>query len=752
MVEIEQLVRAEHSDPFHVLGPHPLEGGGKAETVVRTLQPRAESVSVLPGKGAPPVPMARVHPDGVFEALLPHSALAAPYRLAIRYPSGVQETIDDPYRFPPILSDFDLHLLGEGAHYQKYEKFGAHVLIVEGVLGTSFAVWAPNALRVSVVGDFNHWDGRMHAMRLRGASGYWEVFIPGLAEGAIYKYEIRSRLGPIPFLKSDPYGFYAEVRPKTASVVASLDKHKWGDAKWLAARNARNWLAAPISVYEVHLGSWRRKPGDEMLSYRELAAELIPYVQQMGYTHIELMPIMEHPYDGSWGYQTVGYYAATSRYGRPEDLMEFIDRCHEAGLGVFLDWTPAHFPRDAHGLAEFDGTHLYEHADPRKGTHPEWGTLVFNYGRHEVQNFLIANALFWLDKYHLDGLRVDAVASMLYLDYARHAGQWVANQYGGRENIEAIDFLRRLNEAVHERHKGALMIAEESTEWPLVTKPPYLGGLGFNLKWNMGWMNDILKYFRQDPIYRKFHHNQITFSMMYAFSENFLLPFSHDEVVHMKGSMIGKMPGDDWQKFANLRALYAYHCGHPGKKLLFMGGEFGQWREWDEKRSLDWDLVAHERHASLQRLVRDLNSLYQREPALHEVEYDWTGFEWMDCNDGDNSVLSFVRRAKDPADFLHCVCNFTPVVRHGHRVPAPAAGFYAEILNTDAGTYGGSNIGNFGGVEAVPEPYLGKPCSLLLTLPPLAVIFFKPRRASSAAAQNPSHDEGSKTSDRRGRA
>jgi 1,4-alpha-glucan branching enzyme len=436
---------------------------------------------------------------------------------------------------------------------------------------------------------------------------------------------------------------------------------------------------------------------------------------------------MEHPYDGSWGYQTVGYYAATSRYGRPEDLMEFIDRCHEAGLGVFLDWTPAHFPRDAHGLAEFDGTHLYEHADPRKGTHPEWGTLVFNYGRHEVQNFLIANALFWLDKYHLDGLRVDAVASMLYLDYARNPGQWVANQYGGRENIEAIDFLRRLNEAVHERHNGALMIAEESTEWPLVTKPPYLGGLGFNLKWNMGWMNDILKYFRQDPIYRKFHHNQITFSMMYAFSENFLLPFSHDEVVHMKGSMIGKMPGDDWRKFANLRALYAYHYGHPGKKLLFMGGEFGQWREWDERRSLDWDLVAHERHSTLQRLVRDLNSLYQREPSLHEVEYDWTGFEWMDCNDGDNSVLSFVRRAMDPADCLLCVCNFTPVVRHGHRVPVPAPGFYAEILNTDAEIYGGSNTGNLGGVEALPEPYLGKPCSLRLTLPPLAVVFFKLR-------------------------
>jgi 1,4-alpha-glucan branching enzyme len=748
--EIEQIVHAEHPDPFHVLGPHPFEAGGNVHTVVRTLQPRAEGVTLVPANGGPRVFMTRIHPEGVFEGTLPHPAVPGRYQFVVRYPSGVQETIEDPYRFPPILSEFDLHLLGEGTHYQKYEKFGSHVCTLDGVRGVSFAVWAPNALRVSVVGDFNHWDGRMHAMRLRGASGCWELFIPGLGEGAIYKYEIRSRLGPTPFLKSDPYGFLAEVRPKTASVVATLDKHKWADAEWLAARDKRDWLAAPMSIYEVHLGSWRRrsptagKPAgadDELLSYRELAAELIPYVKQMGYTHIELMPVMEHPYDGSWGYQTVGYYAATSRYGRPEDLMCFIDCCHQAGIGVFLDWTPGHFPRDAHGLAEFDGSHLYEHADPRKGAHPEWGTLVFNYGRNEVQNFLIANALFWLEKYHLDGLRVDAVASMLYLDYARSAGQWEPNQYGGRENIEAIDFLRRLNEAVHKHHKGALMIAEESTEWPLVTKPPYLGGLGFNLKWNMGWMNDTLKYFRQDPIYRKFHHNQITFSMMYAFSENFLLPFSHDEVVHMKGSMIGKMVGDDWQKFANLRALYAYHYAHPGKKLLFMGGEFAQWREWDEKRSLDWDLLAYDRHLQIQRLVRDLNALQRREACLHEVDYDWTGFEWMDCNDGDSSALSFVRRAKDPTDWLLVVCNFTPIVRRGYRVPVPAPGFYEEILNTDAEIYGGSNVGNMGGVEALPEQYLRKPYSLWLTLPPLAVVYFR-CRGSKAMAEPKAATEG----------
>jgi 1,4-alpha-glucan branching enzyme len=733
-VELEQIVRAEHSDPFHVLGPHPIEIDGKKQIAIRTFQPRAEGVTVTFTAGLPPQLMTRVHPEGIFEAVLPHPEITTGYRLVVRYPGGAAETIDDPYRFPPLLSDLDLHLLGEGTHYEKYEKLGAHVRTVDGVAGVSFAVWAPNALRVSVVGDFNHWDGRMHPMRLRGNSGFWELFFPGLGEGAIYKYEIRSRLGPLAFLKADPYGYFAEVRPKTASVVATLDKHTWNDADWMAARAERNWLAAPMSIYEVHLGSWRRRPGGEMLSYRGLAAELIPYVKQMGYTHIELLPVMEHPYDGSWGYQTVGYYAATSRYGRPEDLMDFVDRCHQAGLGVFLDWTPAHFPRDAHGLAEFDGTHLYEHADPRKGAHPEWGTLVFNYGRNEVQNFLIANALFWLEKYHFDGLRVDAVASMLYLDYARKHGEWIPNQYGGRENLEAIAFVRRLNETIHTRTKGVLMIAEESTEWPLVTKPPYLGGLGFNLKWNMGWMNDTLKYFRLDPIHRKFHHNQITFSMMYAFSENFLLPFSHDEVVHMKGSMVGKMPGDDPKKFANLRALYGYQYGHPGKKLLFMGGEFAQWREWDEKRSLDWDLVAYDRHRGIQLLVQDLNALYQREPALHEVDYDWTGFEWMDCNDADSSVLSFIRRARDPEDWVLCVCNFTPLVREAYRVPVPVPGYYQEILNTDAERYGGTNEGNLGGTEALPEPYLDKPCSLLLRLPPLSVLFFKLRRASTAAS------------------
>jgi 1,4-alpha-glucan branching enzyme len=724
--EIELLLRAEHPDPFHVLGPHPVEVAGKKQTAIRTFQPQAKGVTVLLDGGLAPVEMTRLHPGGVFEALLPFPALTMKYRLAVRYPDGATQTIEDCYRFPSILSDVDLHLLGEGTHYSKYEKLGAHVCVVDGVRGVSFVVWAPNALRVSVVGDFNHWDGRVHPMRLRGSFGYWELFLPGLEDGAIYKYEIRSRLGPTPFLKSDPYGFFAEVRPKTASVVASLDRHAWGDAGWMEARARRNWFTSPISVYEVHLGSWRRKPNGEMLTYLELAEELIPYLKKLHYTHIELMPVMEYPFDGSWGYQTVGYYAATSRYGKPEELMEFIDRCHQVGIGVFLDWTPAHFPRDAHGLAEFDGTHLYEHADPRRGAHPDWGTLVFNYGRNEVQNFLISNALFWLEKYHMDGLRVDAVASMLYLDYSRKPGEWLPNQYGGRENLEAIAFLKRLNEVVHARCPGVLMTAEESTSWALVTKPTYVGGLGFDLKWNMGWMNDTLAYFKLDPIHRKFHHNQITFSMMYAMSENFLLPFSHDEVVHMKGSMLGKMPGDDWQKFANLRALQGYTYAHPGKKLLFMGGEFGQWREWSEGRSLDWHLLDGAHHRGLQQLVADLNQLQRQEASLHEVDYEWAGFDWMDCNNGDNSVLSFVRRAKDSNDFLLCVCNFTPVVREGYRLPVPARGFYREILNTDAAAYGGSNLGNMGGAEAEEAPYLGRPYSLALTLPPLATLFLKP--------------------------
>jgi 1,4-alpha-glucan branching enzyme len=568
-------------------------------------------------------------------------------------------------------------------------------------------------------------------MRNRGSSGLWELFLPGLDEGMIYKFEIHSNIGDQLLVKADPYGFYAELRPKSGSIVADISRYVWSDAAWMTARQQRNWLESPISIYEVHLGSWQRvsEEANRWLSYRELADRLIPYVKQMGYTHIELLPVMEYPLDNSWGYQTIGYYAATSRYGSPADFMVFLDRCHQEGIGVILDWTPAHFPRDAHGLATFDGTHLYEHADPRLGAHPDWGTLIFNYGRTEVQNFLLSNALFWLDKYHLDGLRVDAVASMLYLDYSRKPGEWIPNEYGGRENLAAIAFLKRLNELVHQRHPGVLTIAEESTAWPAVSRPTYLGGLGFTLKWNMGWMNDTLQYLALDPIYRKYHHNRMTFSMLYAFTENFVLPLSHDEVVHGKSSLLHKMPGDMWQQFANLRLLYGYQYGHPGKKLLFMGDEFGQRAEWNHDASLEWHLLEFESHRGLQRLVVDLNKLYAAEPALHEVDFDWHGFEWLDCNDADSSVLSFVRRAKSPNDFLVVVANFTPVVRENYRVGVPEPGFYREVLNTDAAIYGGSNVGNSGGVEAEPVPWMGHPHSLSLHLPPLGTVFFKPQRS-----------------------
>jgi 1,4-alpha-glucan branching enzyme len=564
-------------------------------------------------------------------------------------------------------------------------------------------------------------------MRPRGSSGIWELFLPEVREGAVYKYEIVGPDGNLLPLKADPYAFRSELRPNTGSVVGNLDAHRWNDLAWLAGREKKTWLESAISVYEVHLGSWRRVPDDHnrWLTYRELADQLIPYVKDLGYTHIELLPIMEHPFDGSWGYQTLGYYAATSRFGTPADFMYFVDRCHQEGIGVILDWTPAHFPRDSHGLSQFDGTHLFEHADPRQGAHPDWGTLVYNYGRNEVRNYLISNALFWLDKYHIDGLRVDAVASMLYLDYSRQPGEWVPNRYGGRENLEAIDFFKTLNTIAHERFPGILTIAEESTAWPGVSRPTYLGGLGFSLKWNMGWMNDTLKYFSANPIYRKYEQNKITFSLIYAFSENFTLPFSHDEVVHGKNSLLHKMPGDLWQQFANLRLLYAYQYAHPGKKLLFMGQEFGQRDEWSEARSLDWHLLQWDSHRGIQKLVTDLNHLFLSEPALHQVDFDWQGFEWIDCNDGDNSVLSFLRRGKDADDFMVVVTNATPVVREGYIVGVPRAGFYKEVLNTDAAAYGGSNVGNIGGQNAADDPRQGRPFSLCLTLPPLAALFLK---------------------------
>jgi 1,4-alpha-glucan branching enzyme len=684
--------------------------------------------------GGASYPAKRIHPKGLFAASLPYSdsIFASPtsYRLRIRAGDGTEREEHDPYAFPGLLTDFDLHLIGEGTQYQMYEKLGAHVRTVEGVRGVHFGVWAPNARRVSVVGDFNRWDGRVHPLRARGSSGVWEIFIPGLAEGSIYKFEILSSIGNQLLLKADPYAFRAELRPKSGSIVADLEGYAWNDADWMAARARTNWFAAPISIYEVHLGSWQRvaQEGNRWLTYRELADRLVPYVKRLGYTHIELLPVTEHPFDGSWGYQTIGYYAVTSRFGSPTDFMYFVDRCHQAGIGVLLDWTPAHFPRDDHGLANFDGTHLYDHADPRLGEHPDWGTLVFNYGRNEVQNFLISNAVFWLDRYHLDGLRVDAVASMLYLDYSRKPGQWTPNEFGGRENLAAIAFIKKMNEVVHGRHPGVLTIAEESTAWPAVSRPTYLGGLGFSLKWNMGWMNDTLKYLHLDPIHRRFHHGQMTFSLLYAFTENFALPLSHDEVVHGKGSLLHKMPGDMWQQFANLRLLFGYLFTHPGKKLQFMGGEFAQRSEWRFDTSLEWNLLQYESHQGVQNLIADLNRLQASEKALHEVDFDWRGFEWIDCNDADSSVLSFIRRAKDPADFLVVVANFTPVVRENYRVGVPQSGYYREILNTDSVAYSGSNAGNLGGVEAEPIPWLQFARSVKLRLAPLGLIILKPGR------------------------
>jgi 1,4-alpha-glucan branching enzyme len=729
---LDRLARAELSDPTAILGPHPVDRPGGRALAIRTIQPTAIDVRVRLTEGGEEFPARPVHPSGIFEAILPASAavraIPGGYKFRVQYDDGSSAELHDPYNFPRLLTDFDIYLMGEGTHHGQYEKLGAHVREVAHVRGVHFAVWAPNATRVSVVGDFNQWDGRRHPMQPRGSSGLWELFLPDAHEGAIYKYEIRPRNSSTPILKADPFAFCAELRPRTGSVVYELEGYKWRDADWMAARRQRDGLDAPISVYEVHLGSWRRNTGEgnRWLTYRELAGQLIPYAKRMGYTHIELLPIMEYPYDASWGYQTVGYFAATSRYGTPHDLMYFIDRAHQEGIGVLLDWTPAHFPADAHGLAEFDGTHLYEHADPRQGRHPDWGTNVFNYGRNEVQNFLLSNALFWLDKYHADGLRVDAVASMLYLDYSRKQGEWIPNEFGGRENLAAIAFLKRLNEAVHGRFPGAMVVAEESTSWPMVSRPTYLGGLGFTYKWNMGWMNDTLSYFVLDPVHRKYQHSKMTFSMLYAFTENFVLPLSHDEIVHGKRSILNKMPGDLWQQFANVRLLYAYQYAHPGKKLLFMGGEFGQRSEWNFDTQLEWGVLAFPEHSGLQRLVSDLNRLHQSEAPLFEADFDWRGFEWLDCNDADASVLSFIRRAKDPEDFLIVVANFTPIVRENYRVGVPRDCRYLEVLNTDAGVYGGTNTGNMGGVSAEPIPWLGREHSINLRLPPLAALVLKP--------------------------
>jgi 1,4-alpha-glucan branching enzyme len=722
---LDALVLGTHDDPFSLLGRHDTTHG--REVVIRTLQPSAESVELVTPDGV--FSMEKVRPEGLFETRRPldgRPAMDLVYRLRVHEGSNTRECVD-PYQYGQVLTDFDLHLLAEGTHYHAWEKLGAHRLTIGDVTGVHFAVWAPNAQRVSVIGDFNRWDGRTHVMRRLVPSGLWEIFIPDLTDGACYKFEVRTKQGHL-LQKADPYAQRFEVPPNTASIIWTEGNYQWQDHDWMRDRESfGGWHDRPMSVYEVHLGSWRRIPeqGDRYLTYRELAASLVPYVREMGYTHIELMPIMEHPFSGSWGYQVIGFFAPTSRFGTPDDFRFFIDECHRHGLGVILDWVPGHFPKDSHGLAWFDGTALYEHADPRKGEHQDWGTLIFNYGRDEVRTFLLSNALFWLEEFHIDGLRVDAVASMLYLDYSRSEGQWVPNQYGGRENLEAVAFFQQLNTLTHGRVAGTITVAEESTAWPAVSRPVYVGGLGFTCKWNMGWMHDILEYMRQDPVHRRWHHGEITFSMLYAFTENFILPFSHDEVVHGKRSMIDKMPGDLWQKHASLRALYGYMYGHPGKKLLFMGGEFGQWREWNYDSSLDWHLLDDPLHDGLRRWVQDLNHTYQRERSLHEVDFEPAGFRWIDCNDNENSVVSFVRRARDPHDFSVIVANFTPVPRPGYRIGVPEGGWYRELLNSDGAMYGGSNMGNGGGVNADGGPLHGFDCSLTLTVPPMGCVILK---------------------------
>lgn len=726
--EIEDIIHGDHHDPFSFLGMHPIEAEGRRAVAVRAFIPEAQTVEVIDGeKWGAAYPMEKVHPDGLFEVILKDREEVFPYRLKIIDTNGNVGEFHDPYSFLPIMSSYDLHLFAEGRNYLIYNRLGAHMLTVNNVKGVYFAVWAPNAKRLSVVGDFNHWDGRRHPMRVLGSSGVWELFIPGFSEGVVYKYEIKTTEGFI-FLKSDPYGYLCEIRPKSASIVHDINGYTWGDTKWMSARQEKDPLHSPVSIYEVHLGSWRRRPeeGNRFLTYRELAHELAPYVKEKGFTHIELLPVAEHPFDGSWGYQVTGYFAPTSRYGIPEDFMYFVDYCHQNDIGVILDWVPGHFPRDAHGLAWFDGTALYEHFDPRIGEHKEWGTLIFNYGRNEVRNFLLSNALFWFDKYHIDGIRVDAVASMLYLDYSRNEGEWLPNRYGGRENLEAIDFIKELNELLYRYYPGIMTVAEESTAWPAVSRPTYLGGLGFGFKWNMGWMHDTLEYISKDPIHRKYHQNNLTFSLLYAFHENFILPLSHDEVVHGKRALLDKMPGDFWQRFSNLRALYGYMFGHPGKKLLFMGGEIGQWIEWNHEQSLDWHLLQYEPHQKLQRFVEDLNHLYRSEPSLYEIDFEYTGFEWIDFHDSDNSVLSFLRRGKNYDDILIFVCNFTPVPRYPYRIGVPRGGFYLELLNSDSEIYGGGNMGNSGGVWSAPIEWQGRPYSVELTLPALSVIILKP--------------------------
>jgi 1,4-alpha-glucan branching enzyme len=730
--DIEALVQARHPAPRSLLGYHEFPGATAREApicMVRVLEPDAVAVLVhWDDDAGPAVALRRRHAAGLFEGRVPHRQPVPPYRLRVRYRDGTEVDKHDAYYFAPQLTDFDLHLFGEGNHFSIYRKLGAHLVELDGLRGTRFAVWAPNAERVSVVGPFNLWDGRRHALQARGGSGVWELFVPDVGPGTLYKYEIRTKAGTT-LLKADPYGFAMELRPGNASIVAALDGFEWHDQAWLEARARANHTRNPVTIYEVHPGSWRRDYGrtPPFLNWRELADELIPYVKRQGYTHVELMGVAEHPFDASWGYQVVGYYAPSARFGTPQDFMHFVDRCHEAGLGVIIDWVPAHFPRDDHGLALFDGTPLYEHADPRLGEHADWGTKIFNYGRHEVRNFLVANALYWLERYHVDGLRVDAVASMLYLDYSRKPGEWVPNRHGGRENLEAIDFLRQLNVAVGREFPGAMTFAEESTAFPGVTQPVHLGGLGFHFKWNMGWMNDTLRYVEHDPVHRRYHHSLLTFSFVYAWSEQYVLPISHDEVVHGKRALLDKMPGDEWQKRANFRWYRAFMTAHPGKKLLFMGSEFGQWREWREEHSLDWHLLEEPAHRALLDLDHDLNAIYRDYPQLHGSDADPAGFGWIDLHDVDQSIFAFLRRCPrhpERAPIL-CVFNCTPVPRDDYRLGTPQPGAYRKILDTDALRYGGSGYDPRVRFETRNAPAHGQSCHVQLNLPPLAAVLLE---------------------------
>ena len=723
LYDIFHIVNGEHSDPHTVLGMHEMEEDGRKAVVVRAFLPHAAGITVIDyANKRKKYPMERLHADGFFEVTIADREEWFRYQLEYTDADGNTWRSYDPYSFSPTLSEFDRHLFGAGTHYEIYEKMGGRLMTHEGARGAAFSVWAPNAKAVSVIGDFNNWDARRSPMRRLGESGIWELFLPAAAEGDKYKFHVTQCDGRV-VDKTDPYGVYAEVRPNNASVLYPLKRYKWKDRRWMTARKKYDFKTAPMNIYEVHLGSWKRAEGDRFLTYTELAEQLIPYVKEMGYTHIEMLPVEEHPFDGSWGYQVTGYYAPTSRYGSPDEFKQFVDACHQNGISVILDWVPAHFPKDDFALARFDGTALYEHQDPRLGEHIQWGTYIFNYGRKEVANFLLANALYWMDIFHIDGLRVDAVASLLRLDFCKEEGQWLPNVYGGSENLEAIEFLKHMNSVIAEREPGALMIAEDSTAWPGVTKKVEEGGLGFSLKWNMGWMNDFLSYIKLDPIYRKYHQNKLTFGMAYHYAENFVLVLSHDEVVHTKSSMIGKMPGDVWQSFANLRLSYGFMMGHPGKKLLFMGGEFAQYSEWSEARSLDWHLLQYADHQEMQAYVKELNHLYAEESAFWAEDFDPNGFQWIECDDAESSIVSFVRRSQEKE--LVFLCNFTPVVHRGFSLGVPQEGVYHERLNSDAARFGGSDVINAVPLQSRAEPAGRCPFRVELDVPPLGMVILE---------------------------